>query len=568
MYNMKQTMKLMAGAAVMLLALVMTVMMTACSGGDDSVVDTPKPPVETPQQPAQTDNVVTLTANVGFDGGGTTRALTSEGKKTFAEGDRMAVIYTNTSGETVKAVSKELTAGDITTTGIPATDKKTASFTVTLTNPDNTKPIRYIYPAAMAKGTIATNATMDDESTVDFTKLIIQNGTLATLGSNLDLCTFDAASWTSGTLPEGTLTNQLAVLSLLLKNADGTNDLTASITSLTISDGTNSYTVYRWPEDAPIYVAIRHTENKDITVTATDGSKYYEKTLTGKTYERSNLYPLGWRMSQPLAVKHASESTFTKVTGGYKAQDGDILTGELADNYRISIADGATVTLSNVTINGEDKVVYKWAGITCEGNATIILSGTNTVRGFYNEYPGIYVPDDKTLTIQGSGSLTASSNGKGAGIGGGYDIACGNIVIEGGTITAMGGSEAAGIGSGYNSPYGSTIGSSTYKSCGNITISGGTVMATGGEFAAGIGSGYGGFCGDITISGGTVTPIAGFGCDNPIGAGLDGSCGTITINGVNISGGSDVPAHRTDYDNGNPDANSGETDNDGNWIWE
>ena len=41
-----KTMKLTAGAAVMLLALVMTMMMTACSGGDDSVVDTPKPPVD------------------------------------------------------------------------------------------------------------------------------------------------------------------------------------------------------------------------------------------------------------------------------------------------------------------------------------------------------------------------------------------------------------------------------------------------------------------------------------------------------------------------------------------
>ena len=73
-----------------------------------------------------------------------------------------------------------------------------------------------------------------------------------------------------------------------------------------------------------------------------------------------------------------------------------------------------------------------------------ILKGESTVQGFYEEYPGIYVPEGKTVTIKGDGKLTASSNGVGAGIGGGAGIAsgngsgagisCGNISIEGGTI--------------------------------------------------------------------------------------------------------------------------------------
>ena len=254
----------------------------------------------------------------------------------------------------------------------------------------------------------------------------------------------------------------------------------------------------------------------------------------------------------------------SKLTAAYEAQNGDVLTGKLAGNYKISIAKGATVTLAGVTITGENSSDFKWAGITCEGDAIIILKdgSTNTVKGFSAEYPGIHVPSEMTLTIKGetagNGKLTASSNGGGAGIGGG-NINCGNIEIQGGNITATGGSYAAGIGIG------------SFKSCGTITISGGTVTANGGEYAAGIGSGYQGDCGAITISGGSVTATGGeqgagigsgkygtcvgititkgvtsvtatkgTGATNSIGAGDSGRCGTVTIGGTLDSGGNPV----------------------------
>ena len=152
------------------------------------------------------------------------------------------------------------------------------------------------------------------------------------------------------------------------------------------------------------------------------------------------------------------------------------------------------------------------------------------MKGFYQNYPGIHVPENKTLTIKGetagTGKLTASSNGYGAGIGGGYSssINCGNIVIEGGVITANGGENAAGIGS------------ASYTTCGSITISGGAVTVNGGEYAAGIGTGYTetSYCGDITISGGTVTATGG---ENGagIGTGRSGACNNITISGGTVS---------------------------------
>ncbi|MBQ7215314.1 MAG: hypothetical protein IJS39_04955 [Synergistaceae bacterium] len=198
---------------------------------------------------------------------------------------------------------------------------------------------------------------------------------------------------------------------------------------------------------------------------------------------------------------------------------------------KISIADGATVTLRDVTINGVNSFSYQWAGITCEGNATIVLEGVNSVKGFQNNYPGLTVTANKTLTITGSGSLTASSNGWGAGIGGvaNSSTPCGNIVINDGIITAAGGTHfSAGIGSGYGGV------------CGDITINGGTVTAVGGWNSAGIGSGHESTCGNITISNSVdeVTATRGFDPDDrrlngiySIGPGVYGKCGKVTIAG-------------------------------------
>ena len=231
------------------------------------------------------------------------------------------------------------------------------------------------------------------------------------------------------------------------------------------------------------------------------------------------------------AVKKAAEPAATDlatITADYEAKDGETLTGTLASNVKISIAAGATVTLKDVNITNLG-VGFDWAGITCEGDATLVLEGTNTVcagRGSdgYNNYPGIWIAPGKTLTIQGDGTLTAYSNADSpyaAGIGGGYKIACGNIVINSGTITATGGWDAAGIGGGNSA------------SCGNITINGGTVTATGGNYGAGIGCGAAGenqgSCGNITISGGTVEATGGENAAGIGGGSTNGVCGTITI---------------------------------------
>ena len=226
-----------------------------------------------------------------------------------------------------------------------------------------------------------------------------------------------------------------------------------------------------------------------------------------------------------VTVTAGNVVTLTSETGEVTLQDGDVLTGTGGTETHVTIADGATVTLSDVNINNPGDINHLWPGITGAGNATIILIGTNAVQGGLQS-SGIWVPWGYTLTIQGDGSLTATGGIDGAGIGSGYsnDNDCGNIVIVGGTINATGGHSAAGIGS------------SIHSSCGNITIAGGNITATGGYQAAGIGSGEErSSCGNITIAPDVtvLTVIAGSYAD-AIGNGYYDNCyaGTITIGSV------------------------------------
>ena len=490
----KKAMKTMKNFLTMAALALVGAMTVSCSS-DDNIIDQPQ------QQEVTKNNVVTLTTTVGLDGGaGTTRALTSTGVKTFAVGETMVLRYKNKKGDWVKAVSNALEAKDI------ADGSKSATFTFTLDNPDKTQNVDYIYPAAI----VNQSGNMNEAALFGS-----QDGTLNTIASTFDYSR-KIGAWDGENLPSLTLENQLAILAVTLKNADGSSDITSSITGLTLSDGTKTYNVTPSAAEGPIYVAIFPTEDATIDITATDGTKNYTKTLTGKTYAKGNGYSVSWKMA-PAATD------LSTITENYEAKNGETLTGTLASNVKISIADGATVTLKNVNITklGDN---CDWAGINCPGDAILVLEGTNEVcagrDGYgYNNYPGIYIAQGKTLTIQGAGNLTAYSNityPSGAGIGGGFNISCGNIVINSGNITATGGYDTAGIGGGTGS-------------CGNITISGGTITATSGGNGAGIGGGYYASCGNITISGGTVSATGGDSAAGIGGGSMNGVCGNITI---------------------------------------
>ena len=211
------------------------------------------------------------------------------------------------------------------------------------------------------------------------------------------------------------------------------------------------------------------------------------------------------------------DATLTDRTGWMRLVDGQSLAGTAGTNAHVVVAAGATVTLRGVTILGVDDPDLPWAAVTCEGDATIVLEGTNVLRGFYEDYPGLQAgPAGTKLRILGPGSLTADSNGYGTGVGGGSWVDCGDISVEGGTIVAVGGDGSAGIGGGSD-----TL-------CGTVSVSGGTVFAWGGSDAPGVGSGSWGSCDGVAISGGAVAARGGDRAPG-IGSGYDGTCNAVDI---------------------------------------
>ena len=209
------------------------------------------------------------------------------------------------------------------------------------------------------------------------------------------------------------------------------------------------------------------------------GSAYIYMHFTTGSYHKADR-PTTWNLSE--------------ITQDLTLGDGDGVRGTLKEPFRIAIADGATVTLLGITINIYDSKT-QLAGITCEGDATIILTGANWVEGIHTYYPGIYVPEGKTLTIKGDGNLIARSGG-----------------------TKMSGGQAAGIGGGRK------------LSSGNIVIESGAIHAVGSAYSPAIGGGYGAGGGDITIGAGiSLIQAEGLNGLYPIGAGLNGTCGAINI---------------------------------------
>ena len=228
------------------------------------------------------DVVVTLTASVSF-GESASRTLSGTGEKTFAVGDQIAVVYTNTSNATVKATSQALTVGDITNAG------KSAQFTVSLTNPSSTNlSVRYVYPASM----------VNDSGVM--TSLASQTGTLAGLQA------FDYAEGsgtrTSDALPAIDLTNQLAVGVFTLKDHAGSADL-SGITKVEIFSTEGDYTItptstISWP----IYVAMKPVANKAVSFKASDATNNYWKLVSGATLAANNFYPISVTMGVPGAL--------------------------------------------------------------------------------------------------------------------------------------------------------------------------------------------------------------------------------------------------------------------------
>ena len=221
------------------------------------------------------------------------------------------------------------------------------------------------------------------------------------------------------------------------------------------------------------------------------------------------------------------------------------ITGE-SDNATILIMSGSPeITLkdlkiiqSNIRIPG--LVLVSSSDAESPNTATLILEGDNTFSS-KDQVPGVQINKNATLTIQGSGTLNASTTNHTAGIGAArvidYSIdpetklvdknfrSGGNLVIESGTIHAAGHANSGSIGKSRDQSFGtieikggivSTLGSNSSLSADSVEISGGTltdlhkpISATNLNITGGnIGDSYSG-----EISGRKLTKLAFFGKD-------------------------------------------------------
>ena len=517
--------KIMTYFRTMSVAFLASATLAACSSSDDSIID--EQPVVTPTAPTAYSMTVQATK-----GDGTTRGLYFD-----SEGALNAMWYEGEEVEVMQDQGDFIVLGTLTAA---ASDNGTTTLTGTLhTAPVTNMDILFFLHSSVRSYTGQTGLLLTDANSIEkkydyatatayekgFTvdaetkTVTVQNG-LTFLSEQaivkfnlLNALTNQALEAKSLTLNGVRKPGTVEVDNICLEIIMGKSGYTSTCGELTITSATATN---------EIYVALKqeYGASSKFRVSAKDeaGNVYYYD-AENVTFTAGKYYEVNVKM-RPVKID------LSQLTENYTARNEDILTGTLDNKVKVSIADGATVTLRDVTIEGvesEHGDKYPWAGITCEGDATIVLEGNNTLKGFEDEYPGIYVPEDKTLTIEGDGKLNASSNGHAAGIGAGHMIACGNILIKGGNITATGGGMCAGIGGSY------------MTNCGNITITGGTIVATGGQYATGIGAGDEAKCGDITISK-DVTKVEAIRSDLAnycIGFSITStSCGVITIGDV------------------------------------
>ncbi len=218
------------------------------------------------EQPAGSGKVVVSTTTIGLGSSEASKHLDESGTKVFAAGEEIAVVYQNTSSELVKT-TVTLSDVDISNSG------KSATIVVPMTDPNANSEVKFIYPASMA----------NNDGTVNYDALYNnQDGTMATLSSNFDYAVY------SGTLSgvdlpaDPVLTNQLAVLKFTVQNTANSQDMTGSITKLTVKHGSDVYFVTPTTSQSTFWVAVKPiaTNDGDIAIYAAVGKDLYKKTVS------------------------------------------------------------------------------------------------------------------------------------------------------------------------------------------------------------------------------------------------------------------------------------------------
>ena len=337
------------------------------------------------------NNGLTFTTTVEMPANGI-KALDGNGHKTFAVGDKIKLTYGSNTIE-----SEPLTADDL------SNDNKAARFTFVFEE-DPVFPedmdIMYEYPAT-------------------FSGLDGQNGTIGYIAEHCDYATWTGKVTSAGYLPGNiSLTNQYVILKLKINH--GGNDITSTITGLTVANGGNTVSVS--PSSlSEIYVAMPAVSTGDIFFTATDGSNNYTKTVTGETLTQGNLYPVNLTMNKVYpAASSATAADYGKVVcnnGHLHDAKTAVPSGCTAvavfgyisgsDRYAIALQDASDATWNAITNSGSN------AGTNCAVPGTWTVAkpdGANWYVATQPIYSGIFQNLGSTTSGNGGYSYDGTSN--------------------------------------------------------------------------------------------------------------------------------------------------------------
>lgn len=308
-------------------------MTVGCSGDDLAA--------ETPQLPNTTNGTVVTKVTVSLDEHASTRMLDPTGLKTFEEGDKIAVIYKNTAGVTVKAESDPLQATDL------HDAKKTGSFSVTLTNPQANTPVRYIYPAAMAADDVSAT-TPDNDATIKWSNLASQYGSFAFISEHVDLAVFDGTMTAQAVLPAATLENPLTIGAFTITNSATNDKITENVKKLIVNDGTNTYTLEGgW--STVIFVAMKPiSKTQTVTIKAITADNKFIKSVTNKELAKNTKYDIDVSMTARYPFAATDTKLSSEDIGSVIGADGKIYMNATA----AAAASPATTAVAMITYVG------------------------------------------------------------------------------------------------------------------------------------------------------------------------------------------------------------------------
>lgn len=370
------------------LAALLVAALAACSADDDQLVAFEASPLEK-EYILSVETAKGIGAVVG-DLQSTTRSLTPSGSTLAASWATTDRVYVQKGGtwatgslQPQYAGATSTLKGSLTGVTIAAADVLTLQFPKSGT-PDYTGQ----------KGTLADIAANYDYATATATvRSVSANGMVAA----------DAA----------TFTNQQAIVRFtLLDAADGTTPINA--TSLTVSDGTNTYSVTPPAATNDLYVAIPGFSGRTVTLYATTDLSSYMFEKPAVTFTNGQYYEITVKMTKPWADVPGTLPGMFSVSASKKvwfsqgnlqavfASAGSSCTWKFADNQWDCIGNAA----ANTKVNGNGSVSQ--AG-------TVDLFGwstSSTTYGIHNSknkgtYSGGFV-DWGTLAISNGGNAANS----------------------------------------------------------------------------------------------------------------------------------------------------------------